>query len=111
MSGGALHPTDQRRARIPDVRLSQAQARARYRSDIDGLRAVAVLAVIAFHAAPRLVPGGFAGVDVFFVISGFLITGILLDGAGRHRLTLRAFFARRARRILPALIVVLAATL
>lgn len=82
-----------------------------YRPDIDGLRAVAVLAVVAFHAAPDLVPGGFVGVDVFFVISGFLITGFLLADASRHELMLRGFFARRIRRIFPALIVVLAATL
>ena len=50
-----------------------------YRPDVDGLRAVAVLAVIGFHASPRLVPGGYVGVDVFFVISGFLISGIVFS--------------------------------
>ena len=54
-----------------------------YRPDVDGLRAVAVLAVLAFHAFPHAMPGGFAGVDVFFVISGFLITGIILDDLER----------------------------
>jgi hypothetical protein len=70
---------------------------------------VAVLAVVVFHAAPALLPGGFAGVDVFFVISGFLITRILLDSAGRPGWLL-GFYARRIRRIFPALLVVLAVT-
>jgi peptidoglycan/LPS O-acetylase OafA/YrhL len=80
-----------------------------YRRDIDGLRAVAVLAVLGYHAFPERIPGGFAGVDVFFVISGFLITGILLGTLERGTFSLRGFYARRVRRIFPALIVVLAA--
>ncbi len=82
-----------------------------YRRDIDGLRAVAVLAVVAFHAFPSLVRGGFVGVDLFFVISGFLITGIIRDGMDRGTFSVRHFYARRIRRIFPALAVVLAATL
>ncbi len=82
----------------------------KYRADIDGLRAVAVLGVVAFHAFPALVTGGFAGVDVFFVISGFLITGIILDQRDRGIFSIREFYARRVRRIFPALAVVLAAT-
>ncbi len=81
-----------------------------YRPDIDGLRAVAVLAVVAFHAFPALLPGGFVGVDVFFVISGFLISGIILDDLRAGRFSLADFYARRVRRIFPALIAVLAAT-
>src|SRR3954468_6794634 len=78
-----------------------------YRPDIDGLRAVAVVSVLAFHAFPAALPGGFVGVDVFFVISGFLITGILFAPG----FTFAGFYARRVRRIFPALLLVLAATL
>ncbi len=85
--------------------------RIAYRPDIDGLRAVAVLAVVGFHAAPHYLPGGFVGVDVFFVISGFLITRLLLVEAERGTLTLAGFWSRRVRRIFPALFTVLAATL
>ena len=81
-----------------------------YRRDIDGLRAVAVLAVIGFHAFPSWVPGGFAGVDVFFVISGFLISHQLFAACDRGSFSIRDFYVRRVRRIFPALILVLAAT-
>ncbi|MPV67652.1 acyltransferase family protein [Burkholderia sp. BE17] len=81
-----------------------------YRPDIDGLRAAAVLAVVLFHAFPAALPGGFVGVDVFFVISGYLITGILLSDLGTDRFSFRHFYARRIRRIFPALVVVLLAT-
>jgi peptidoglycan/LPS O-acetylase OafA/YrhL len=84
---------------------------ARYRPDIDGLRAVAVALVVAFHAFPAAIRGGFIGVDVFFVISGFLITSLILDEQAIGRFSIRAFYARRIRRILPALAVVIAATL
>lgn len=84
---------------------------AAYRPDVDGLRALAVLAVLAFHAFPSAVPGGFAGVDVFFVISGFLISGILLDELAQERFSLGGFYWRRVRRIFPALLLVLTATL
>ena len=79
-----------------------------YRPDIDGLRAVAVLAVIAYHARRELMPGGFCGVDVFFVISGFLITGIILGEISAGRFSLVRFYTRRIRRIFPALGVMLA---
>jgi peptidoglycan/LPS O-acetylase OafA/YrhL len=82
-----------------------------YRPEVDGLRAVAVLPVLLFHAVPALVPGGYLGVDVFFVISGFLITGLLLDDLEAGRFSLLRFYERRARRILPALLVVIAVTL
>ena len=80
-----------------------------YRRDIDGLRAVAVLAVILFHASPRALPGGFIGVDIFFVISGFLISGILFREAERQSVSLADFYVRRIRRIVPALSLVLLA--
>jgi peptidoglycan/LPS O-acetylase OafA/YrhL len=83
----------------------------RYRPDIDGLRAIAVTLVVNFHAFPEAMPGGFIGVDIFFVISGFLITGIIVRELDRQRFSLLAFYARRIRRIFPALIVVLLATL
>jgi peptidoglycan/LPS O-acetylase OafA/YrhL len=81
-----------------------------YRADIDGLRAVAVAGVVMFHAHLG-VPGGYAGVDVFFVISGFLITSLILRDLRAGNFSLLDFWERRARRILPALAVVVAATL
>ncbi len=82
-----------------------------YRADIDGMRALAVLMVIGFHALPEVFPGGFIGVDVFFVISGFLITSILAKEADAGRVDLMGFYARRVLRIFPALILVLASCL
>jgi peptidoglycan/LPS O-acetylase OafA/YrhL len=79
-----------------------------YRPDIDGLRAVAVLSVVAYHYG-ALLPGGFVGVDVFFVISGYLITRQIVDGLATGTFTFRGFYARRARRILPALFVTMIA--
>ncbi|MEO6790040.1 MAG: acyltransferase, partial [Ornithinibacter sp.] len=78
---------------------------------LDGLRALAILAVLAVHLDPSWLPGGFLGVDVFFVISGFLITTLLLrERAATGTLDVRAFWSRRARRLLPALLVVLPAS-
>lgn len=78
-----------------------------YRPEIDGLRAVAVIPVIAYHAGLAALPGGFVGVDIFFVISGYLITSILLSEMQAGRFSLVNFYERRARRILPALFVVM----
>ena len=78
-----------------------------YRRDIDGLRAIAVLTVIFFHAGFKLFSGGFVGVDIFFVISGYLITSIILRAHQTGRYTLHDFYIRRARRILPALFFVI----
>jgi peptidoglycan/LPS O-acetylase OafA/YrhL len=88
-----------------------SQPSDRYRPDIDGLRAIAVMLVLNFHAFPEAMPGGFIGVDIFFVISGFLITGIVARELDQQRFSLVGFYNRRIRRIFPALIVVLAATL
>ena len=85
--------------------------RGRYRADVDGLRAVAVGAVLMYHAFPLRLPGGFIGVDIFFVISGYLISGIILDAAAEGHFSLAGFYARRIRRIFPALAIVLAAVL
>ena len=82
-----------------------------YRPDIDGLRAVAVLGVVAFHAFPGVVTSGFYGVDIFFVISGYLISGIILRQLAERRFRFLDFYGRRVRRIFPALVVVLATTL
>jgi peptidoglycan/LPS O-acetylase OafA/YrhL len=79
----------------------------RYRPEIDGLRAVAVIPVILFHAGFSAVAGGYLGVDVFLVISGYLITSILIEGFESGDLTLAAFYANRIRRLLPALVVML----
>jgi len=84
-----------------------AAASERYRPDIDGLRAVAILLVLGFHGFPESVPGGFVGVDVFFVISGYLIGGILLASLDQGRFSLREFYSRRIKRIFPALTLVL----
>jgi peptidoglycan/LPS O-acetylase OafA/YrhL len=81
-----------------------------YRPDIDGLRAVSILLVVAYHAHPWAVPGGFIGVDVFFVISGFLISRIILSECDAGHFSLLGFYARRVRRIVPALLIVLIAT-
>ena len=89
---------------------SPRKVETRYRADIDGLRAVSILLVVAYHAQPWLVRGGFIGVDIFFVISGFLITRIILSEAKAGTFSSLAFYARRVRRIFPALIVVLATT-
>ena len=82
-----------------------------FRADIQGLRAVAIVPVVLYHALGDWVPGGFAGVDVFFVISGFLITRILVREIADGSFSIAGFYARRVRRLLPALFVMLAAAL
>ena len=82
----------------------------KYRPDIDGLRAVAILSVLGYHAFPDLLPGGFVGVDVFFVISGFLISSIIFASFEKESFSYVEFYTRRIRRIFPALAVVLAVT-
>lgn len=81
-----------------------------YRPDIDGLRALAVLLVVAYHAWPALVPGGYIGVDVFFVISGYLITRLIIDDIARGQFSVADFYVRRSKRIFPALFAVVSAT-
>jgi peptidoglycan/LPS O-acetylase OafA/YrhL len=85
---------------IPDKKIS-------YRGDIDGLRAIAVLSVIAFHIAPEKFKGGFVGVDIFFVISGFLISSIIYKELESGAFSIVEFYVRRIRRIYPALFIVL----
>jgi peptidoglycan/LPS O-acetylase OafA/YrhL len=80
-----------------------------YRPDIDGMRAVAVAGVVAFHARPALAPGGFSGVDIFFAISGYLISRLIIDALDGRRFRFGDFYARRLVRLAPALAVVLAA--
>jgi len=79
-----------------------------YRRDIDGLRAIAILPVVLFHSGVRQVPGGFVGVDIFFVISGYLITSLITEEIARGQFTVISFYERRVRRIFPALFTVLA---
>ncbi|VTU21484.1 O-acetyltransferase OatA [Variovorax sp. SRS16] len=83
----------------------------KYRADIDGLRAIAVLSVVGVHAFPDWLRGGFIGVDIFFVISGFLISTIIIGSLEGEGFSYRAFYARRIKRIFPALVLVLAASL
>ena len=83
----------------------------KYRSEIDGLRALAVLPVIFFHAGIDFFKGGYIGVDIFFVISGYLITSIILREINQGKFSILNFYERRARRILPALFFVMSFSL
>lgn len=91
--------------------LTNSPPHPQYRPDIDGLRAIAVSAVIAFHVFPNVFRGGFVGVDIFFVISGFLISSIIFNGLEKRSFSFVEFYSRRIRRIFPALLVVLMACL
>lgn len=82
-------------------------SRPKYRSDVDGMRALAILSVLIFHAYPSSLPGGFVGVDIFFVISGYLISSIIFRGLTLGTFSFFDFYARRVRRIFPAVTVVI----
>ena len=82
----------------------------KYRPDIDGLRAIAILPVLFFHAGFSFMPSGYVGVDVFFVISGYLITSIILKELENGTFSIAHFYERRIRRIIPALTTVVLAT-
>ena len=91
--------------------MSSLKSSSQYRPEIDGLRAIAVLSVIVFHAGVDVLQGGFVGVDVFYVISGFLITRIVADSLGAGTFSFGAFYARRIKRLFPAASLVLVCTL
>jgi peptidoglycan/LPS O-acetylase OafA/YrhL len=95
----------------PSPTSSEHNFRPNYRPDVDGLRALAILPVVGFHALPDWVPGGFVGVDVFFVISGFLISTIIFRSLVKRDFSFFEFYVHRVRRILPALILVLTSCL
>jgi peptidoglycan/LPS O-acetylase OafA/YrhL len=95
--------------RVAALSASARDSTLPYRPDIDGLRAVAVGVVVAYHAFPKFLTGGFIGVDVFFVISGYLITQLILTGLRAGTFSLSEFYRRRVRRIVPALLVVMSA--
>jgi peptidoglycan/LPS O-acetylase OafA/YrhL len=88
------------------VSSAHAGPRAEYLPHVDGLRGLAVLCVVCFHAFPALLPGGFIGVDVFFVISGFVITRMLLPRLAAGQLRFAEFLSRRIRRLLPSMVLV-----
>ncbi|MDB5888027.1 MAG: O-antigen acetylase [Rhodocyclales bacterium] len=105
----AAHTPEDNRNDFRTERAAHHLTHPPYRPDIDGLRAIAVLAVVGFHAFPDLLHGGFIGVDVFFVISGFLISTIIFDSLQRDSFSFLAFYSRRIKRIFPALLLVLIA--
>lgn len=100
--------TSQPKSTFPSMSIS---SHPKYRPDIDGLRAIAVLSVVIFHAFPDLLPGGFTGVDIFFVISGYLISQIITTSITKGSFTFSDFYSRRIKRIFPALALVLATSL
>ena len=111
-AGAAARDNPERaRTSAPPSRFLPQAMTPKYRADIDGLRAVAVLSIVLFHLDIEPFTGGFVGVDIFFVISGFLITSIIVRELQAGEFSLARFYERRVRRILPALIVVLVATL
>jgi peptidoglycan/LPS O-acetylase OafA/YrhL len=97
----------QEKTQAEAARQAQVSTHPKYRPDIDGLRAVAVLSVLVFHGFPNILKGGFIGVDIFFVISGFLISTIIINGLRQNVFSFVEFYARRVKRIFPALLVVL----
>jgi peptidoglycan/LPS O-acetylase OafA/YrhL len=97
--------------RQPPAAVADSHPRLPYRPDVDGLRAVAVVAVVVYHAFPGALRAGFTGVDVFFVISGYLISSLIWRGLEEERFSLLAFYGRRVLRLFPALVLVLAACL
>ena len=102
-----LHNNGRSFEQAPSAAASAAPSHVKYRADIDGLRAIAVLSVVGFHAFPHTIVGGFIGVDIFFVISGYLISTILIGNLESGSFSYTDFYRRRIRRIFPALIVVL----
>ena len=95
---------------IPNQAINNPQNAHTYRPDIDGLRAIAVMSVLLYHIFPEYLSGGFIGVDVFFVISGYLISQIIITQVAANQFTIRDFYIRRVRRIFPALGVMLVVT-
>jgi len=91
--------------------MSSHLSHPKYRPDIDGLRAIAVIAVVVFHAFPNFLKGGFIGVDIFFVISGYLISTIIFENLDRKTFSFTEFYVRRIKRIFPALVLVLIVSL
>ena len=100
-----MHPDCSARTRHTGI--TDRMHRHNYRLDIEGLRAIAVLAVVGFHASPNWITGGFVGVDIFFVISGYLITSNIRAGLSNDAFSIGDFYSRRIRRIFPALSLVL----
>ena len=91
---------------MPNTKL-QSLVHSEYRSDIDGLRAIAILAVVAFHAFPHKFSSGYTGVDIFFVISGYLISTIIFGSLEQNRFSFTEFYGKRVKRIFPALLIVM----
>jgi peptidoglycan/LPS O-acetylase OafA/YrhL len=106
-----IHPVPRQAAQTSGQFAPALKSDAAHRSDIEGLRGIAVLSVLAVHSFPELLKGGFIGVDIFFVLSGYLITGILLRSLAADRFSLIDFYAQRIRRLYPALCLVLVACL
>jgi len=98
-------------AALKELKTQVNDLHPKYRPDIDGLRAVAVLLVVIYHAFPRRIPGGLIGVDIFFIISGFLISSIIFSNLEGGSFSIAGFYNRRIRRIFPALLIVMGCSL